>query len=164
MINRLSEIEIQLLKRVIVPEIFVITKKGLAQVISIDKNRVLTNSKEYGETYYSYDEIIPIMKGFEHLTFLDLFNIVDILTDRIGYGNYKPNHNFIPHYYEITEESIDLKVQIYHNFDIIYCDNLITNLGSVYHYLLSKNFDVYNLHKKGIVIIDPEYYGTNKLQ
>jgi hypothetical protein len=97
MINRLSEIEIQLLKRVIVPEIFVITKKGLAQVISIDKNRVLTNSKEYGETYYSYDEIIPIMKGFEHLTFLDLFNIVDILTDRIGYGNYKPNHNFIPH-------------------------------------------------------------------
>jgi hypothetical protein len=103
------------------------------------------------------------MKGFEHLTFLDLFNIVDIITERVGYGNYKPNHNFVPHYYEVTEESIDLKVQIYHNFDIVHCDNQITNLGSVYHYLLSKNYDIYNLHKKGLVIIDPSYYGTNNI-
>jgi hypothetical protein len=155
--------DMELLKKIIVPEIFVITKKGLAKVLSIDKYKVLTHNTQYGDVYYNYDEIIPIMKGFEHLTFLDLFNIVDIITERVGYGNYKPNHNFVPHYYEVTEESIDLKVQIYHNFDIVHCDNQITNLGSVYHYLLSKNYDIYNLHKKGLVIIDPSYYGTNNI-
>ena len=158
MIIKLHKEDIDLLKLIVKPNIYVITKEGLAKVISVKNNDIQVINSEKIESIVAFQDIIPIMKGFEHMTFLDLFTIVDIITDRIGYGNYKPNHNFVPHFYEITEESIDLKVQIFHNFDIIHCDNMITNLGAVYHYLLSKNYDVYNLHKRGLVIINPSYY------
>lgn len=164
MITRLNKEDIELLKLIIKPNIYVITKNGLAKVKSVENDSIKIVDEKKSEIDISYSEVIPIMKGFQHLTFLDLFTIVDLITERVGYGNYKPNHNFVPHFFEVTEESIDLKIQIFHNFDIIYCDNMITNLGSVYHYLLSKNFDVYNLHKKGIVIIDPSYYGTDSIE
>lgn len=163
MLFQLNTEQLDLVKRVIIPGMFVVTKEGISKVLNVDRYRVLVTNKKQGDLYYDYSNIIPIMKGFEHIELLDLYTIADLITDRIGYGNYKSNYNFLPHFYEVTEESIDLKIQIYHNFDIIHCDHLLTNLGKVYYYLISKNFDVYNLHKKGLAIIDPEYYGTNKL-
>lgn len=163
MLFQLNKEQLDLVKKVILPETFVITKHGVSKVLSVDKYRVLTTNKDLGDLYHDYSDVIPLLKGFEHLELIDLYTISDLITDRIGYGNYKPNHNFLPHFYEVTEESIDLKIQIYHNFDIIHCDHLLTNLGKVYYYLTSKNFDVYNLHKKGLAIISPEYYGTTKL-
>lgn len=163
MIFEVNKDDLDLLKSVVSPEMYVITKLGLSQVLEIHKNKVLTRNKTFGDIYFSYEDIIPIMKGFEHLSLIDLFTITDLVSGRVGYGNYKPNYNFLPHFYEVTEESIDLKVQIYHNFDIVYCDHLLTNVGKVYSYLLSKNFDIHNLNQKGLAIINPNHYGTDKL-
>lgn len=160
---QLNEDELSLLKSVILPGIFVVTKLGISEVLEVQSNKVLTRSKYFGDIYYNYNQIVPILKGFEHLSLIDLFTITDLITGRIGYGNYKPNYNFLPHFYEVTEESIDLKIQIYHNFDIIHCDHLLTNIGKVYSYLISKKFDCYNLQEKGLALIDPQYYGTDRL-
>lgn len=163
MIFEINKDDLELLKSVVSPNMFVITKLGLSQVLEIHKNKVLTRNKTFGDIYFNYEEIIPIMKGFQHLSLIDLFTIADLVSGRIGYGNYKPNYNFLPHFYEVTEESIDLKIQIYHNFDVVYCDNLLTNLGKVYSYLISKKFDIHNLQEKGLAIINPNHYGTNQL-
>jgi hypothetical protein len=163
MLFQLNREQFDLVKKVVLPGMFVITKHGVSKVLSVDKFRVLTTNENLGDLYYDYSDVVPIMKGFEHLTLIDLYTVADLITDRIGYGNYKPNHNFLPHLYEVTEESIELKIQIYHNFDIIHCDHLLRNIGKAYYYLISKNFDIYNLNKKGLAIIDPQYYGTNEL-
>jgi len=163
MITHVKRDDVDLLKTAITPGTFVITKSGISKVLNVLENNILTINDKNEESYYNYSDVIPIMKGFVHLTLMDLYTITDLVTDRIGYGNYKPNYNFLPHFYEVTEESIDLKVQIYHNFDIIHCDNLLSNIGKAYYYLTSKHFDIYNLQEKGLAIIDPEYYGTNRL-
>jgi hypothetical protein len=163
MLFQVNKDDLNLLKSIVSPEMFIISKLGLSQVLEVHKNAVLTRTKNFGDVYFDYDQIVPILKGFEHLSLIDLFTIADLITGRIGYGNYKPNYNFLPHFYEVTEESIDLKIQIYHNFDIIHCDHLLKNTGKVYSYLVSKNYDIYNLKEKGLAIIDPKYYGTVEL-
>lgn len=163
MFFQINSEDIELLKRVIRPEMFVVSKNGTSQVQSIDKRGILTTNINDGDIYYKYDEVIPLLKGFEHIELVDLYTVSDLITNRVGYGNYKPNHNFFPHFYEVTEESIELKIQLYHNFDIIHCDHLIENSGKVYYYLMTKNFDIYNLHTKGLAIINPNYYGTIQL-
>ncbi len=163
MIDHIKKDDINLLKSVIKPGIFVVTKSGISKVLNTMENNILTINDNNEEFYYDYTDVIPIMKGFFHLTLMDLYTITDLITGRSGYGNYKPNYNFLPHFYEITEESIDLKVQIYHNFDIIHCDNLLTNIGKAYYYLTSRHFDIYNLQEKGLAIIDPVFYGTDRL-
>jgi hypothetical protein len=160
MLFEINKEDLNLLKQVIKPEMFVISKNGVSKVVSIDNHRILTTNDSDGDTYYKYDEIIPLLKGFEHIELIDLYTIADLITDRVSYGNYRPNYNFLPHFYEVTEESIDLKIQLYHNFDVIHCENLIQNTGKVYYYLISKQFDIYNLHTKGLAIIYPKYYGT----
>jgi hypothetical protein len=40
---------------------------------------------------------------------------------------------------------------------------LLKNTGKVHSYLVSKNYDIYNLKEKGLAIIDPKYYGTVEL-
>lgn len=152
--------DLELVKPYLRPDAFVITKEGLRKIVNVSPEIILTVDKEGIGESYSYDSVIPIIKGFKHLEQKHLFDVIDIITDNKGYRNYKPNFHFLPHFIEVTEESIELKIQIFQNFDIVYCDNLISNIGSAYQYLVSKNYDVHSLHKKGLVIIDSDNYGT----
>ena len=98
MLFQLNKEQLYLVKKVILPGMFVTTKQGVSKVLSVDKYRVLTTNEKLGDLYYDYSDVVPIMKGFEHLTLIDLYTVADLITDRIGYGNYKPNHNFLPHF------------------------------------------------------------------
>lgn len=162
MIFQLSKEDIVLIKSYIKPNLFVITKGGLRKVIGLDSDSIIVIDKEDNKETYDYSEIIPLLKGFKHIKLQHLFDVVDIIRNNTGYQNYKPNFNFLPNFIEITDESIELKVQIFSNFDIIHCDNLTRNLGTAYHYLTSNNYDVYGLHKKGLAIIDSDNYETRK--
>lgn len=135
-----------------------VTSDGVSRIKSITVDGVITDDNEGNEKLYTFIEIIPILKGFKHLNYKDIYNIADIISNNNEFNNYKLNLNFLPHFFEITEESKDIKIQIYHNFDIVYCDKLISNMGHAYYYLMSKGYDVYNLHKIGLAIIDSKVY------
>lgn len=162
MVFDISKEDETIMKSFIKPNSFVITKEGLCKIKSVHLEHVQTTDKDGSEQSYKFSEIIPLLKGFKHLKVQHLYDAVDIITDNKGYGNYKSNFHFLPHFIEVTEESIELKVQFFNNFDIIHCDNLIKNLGPVYHYLASQHYDVYGLHKKGLAIIDSDCYETRK--
>ncbi len=132
----------------------VITSNGLSKIKAIFEDSILVED----DKLYSFFDVLPVMKGFKHLGFKEIYDIADIITENKSFNNYKLNLNFLPHFFEVTEESKDVKIQIYHNFDIIYCDRLSQNLGQVYFYLISKGYDIHNLYKKGIVVIDSDKY------
>lgn len=135
-----------------------VTHDGVSRIKNITADGVITDDNEGNEKLYTFIEIIPILKGFKHLNYKDIYNIADIISNNNEFNKYKLNLNFLPHFFEITEESKDIKIQIYHNFDIVYCDKLISNMGHAYYYLMSKGYDVYNLHKIGLAIIDSKVY------
>lgn len=164
MIFEISKEDEVIMKSFIKPNLFVITKEGLRKIKSVHSEYVQTIDENDSEQSYNFSDVIPLLKGFKHLKVQHLYDVVDIITDNKGYGNYKTNFHFLPHFIEVTEESIELKVQFFNNFDIIHCDNLIKNLGQVYHYLASHNYDVYGLHKKGLAVIDSDSYETRKFR
>lgn len=164
MIFEISKDDESLMKSYMKPNLFIITKEGLRKIKSVHFDYLKAIDKNNLEESYKYSEVVPILKGFKHLKNQHLYDIVDIITNNKGYGNYKSNFHFLPDFIEITEESVELKVQVFNNFDIIHCDNLTKNLGSAYHYLASRGYDIYGLHKKGLAIIDSDYYETNKFQ
>ena len=67
MLFEINKEDLNLLKQVIKPEMFVISKNGVSKVVSIENHRILTTNDSDGDTYYKYDEIIPLLKGFEHI-------------------------------------------------------------------------------------------------
>lgn len=136
----------------------IVTRDGMFHVKGITPDGVIVEDNEGNDIPYTFVEVIPILKGFKHLNYKDIYNIADIISNNNEFNNYKLNLNFLPHFFEITEESKDIKIQIYHNFDIVYCDKLISNMGHAYYYLMSKGYDVYNLHKLGLAIIDSKVY------
>jgi hypothetical protein len=68
MLFQLNREQLDLVKKVIMPGMFVITKNGVSKVLSVDKYRVLTTNKNLGDLYCDYSDVVPILKGFEHLT------------------------------------------------------------------------------------------------
>lgn len=152
----IDEKDIELIKATLRVNNKVITPNGVSIIKAIFDDCVLTEDCNNNTFTYPLINIIPILKGFKHLSFKEMYDIADIVTENNSFNEYKLNLNFLPHFLEITDESKDIKIQIYHNFDIVYCDKLCSNLGQVYFYLLSKGYDIHNLYKKGFVVIDSE--------
>ena len=162
MIFEISKQDELLMRSYMKTNLYIITKEGIRKIKSIYHEYVNTIDNKGSEQSFEYLDIIPILKGFKHLKIQQLYDVVDIITNNKGYRNYKSNFHFLPDFIEITEESVELKVQIFNNFDIVHCDNLIKNLGSAYHYLASDNYDIHGLYKKGLAIIESDYYETKK--
>lgn len=149
---------IELIKSALKVGYGIITRDGISYIKSITEEGVIAEDNTGYQKSYTFIEVIPILKGFKHLNYKDIYNIADIIANNNEFNTYKLNLNFLPHFFEITDESKDIKIQIYHNFDIVYCDKLISNMGHAYYYLMSKGYDVYNLHKIGLAIIDSKIY------
>jgi hypothetical protein len=136
----------------------VISKDGIATIININEDGIIAIDNNNEKKQYSFYDVIPILKGFKHLNYKEIYSIADIIVNNNEFNTFKLNFNFLPHFYEVTDESKDIKIQIYHNFDIVYCDNLISNLGKAYFYLSSNGYDIYNLNTIGLAIINSKVY------
>ncbi len=160
LVYKLNDDNLDMIKDIIRPGSYVSTIRGFARVIKCTPDNLFVMILGGNDLLQlTYSEVVPILKGFEHLLMSDAYAICDIITGNFDKVEYKPNFNFFPSYIEITEEVNKIKIQIFNSFDILYCDNLLTHAPAAFSYMKRRGYDIGGLSKHGLAIIDPTPYG-----
>lgn len=160
---KLAQYQRFILGEYIFPGVYVSTIYGISKVIkcTVDTITVIPIGL-YDHMQITYDDAVPILKSFKHLTVSDVIRISELIIDDDVPTEYKTNFNFVPSFIEVTDEKRDIKIQIYKDFDIVHCDNLLKNASTAYAFLKRRGFDIARLADSGLAIIDPTPYGIDK--